>query len=109
MMRPKMAVQAAVTGPRYTWLKPNGQAEMTTASHLPVFEGHTFHSRLRTNTLMTSSEAAPKNISGPTKRPNNLGSFASPAKMPLTLVLEPDAGISAERQYVEITLARMTS
>lgn len=80
---------------------------MTTATNLPVGEGHTFHKRLSRNTRMTSSEAAPNKINNPTKRTNSPGLPANSTMRSVTSVFERDSGSNSERKCVEMALATM--
>jgi hypothetical protein len=71
-------------------MRPNRHAEMTMATSLAGVEGHTFHKRLSRNTLITSSEAAPKKNNGPAKRTNSPGLLTNSLKRYLTLAFERD-------------------
>jgi hypothetical protein len=87
---------------------------MTKKTNLALVDGHTFHRRLKRNTLISSSEAAPKNTSGPAKTNNNPGLFVISLKRFLILEPEVDGGSSSERTYcdmmlvIRITIARMS-
>ena len=75
-------------------------------TNLAIVDGHTFHRRLKRNTLISSSEAAPKNTSGPAKISNNPGLLVISLKRFLIVESEVDVGNNSESKYCEMTLVK---
>jgi len=80
---------------------------MTKKTNLAIVEVHTFHSRLSRNTLTISSEAAPKNTSGPMKINNIPGLLVISVKRFLIFESEVDVGSNSESKNCDMTLVIM--